>query len=63
MLAATQLLGHLSTKSRSAQVADSKSIRSHEDPRAQAIPPFSCICTLRCYYDRNLLNEPDLSLF
>lgn len=25
-------------------------------------PPFSCLCALRCYYDRNLLNRSEFGL-
>jgi hypothetical protein len=26
-------------------------------------PPFSCICTPRYYYDKDLLNQPNFGLF
>jgi len=32
-------------------------------PRFKLVPPFACICTLRPYYDRNLLNRPNLEFF
>ncbi len=31
--------------------------------RLGATPPFSCITSLRYYYDRNLLNRPVLPFF
>ena len=31
--------------------------------RAGDPPPFACNCSLRLYYDRNLLNRPKLEFF
>lgn len=34
-----------------------------DDVVAPPIPPFSCICTLRYYADKSLLNPPKIRLF
>ena len=49
--------------SRPSHPADERATRPGNSPHRDVRPPFSCICTLRYYYDRNLLNRPVLRLF